>query len=72
MSDKPGHKPATVEGRARGRGRPCPVCGQPAAAAQHPFCSQRCRDVDLGRWLKGNYAIPGRAPGLGEEDDDEY
>jgi hypothetical protein len=41
-------------------------------AAQHPFCSQRCRDVDLGRWLKGAYAIPGRAPGLGEDDDDEY
>ena len=24
----------------------------------HPFCSKRCADVDLGRWLKGNYAIP--------------
>ncbi|MDP6953231.1 MAG: DNA gyrase inhibitor YacG [Alphaproteobacteria bacterium] len=72
MSDKPDPKIPMAESRARGRARPCPVCGQAAMAAQHPFCSQRCRDVDLGRWLKGAYAIPGRAPGLGEDDDDEY
>ena len=49
--------------------RPCPVCGADAVAARHPFCSSRCQDVDLGRWLKGNYAIPGRPAGFGEEDD---
>ena len=39
--------------------RPCPVCGKPAAPALRPFCSERCRQVDLGRWLAGDYAIPG-------------
>ena len=38
----------------------CPVCGKPADAAYAPFCSRRCADIDLGRWLKGDYAIPGR------------
>jgi uncharacterized protein len=36
---------------------PCPICGKPTAAAHRPFCSARCRDIDLGRWLKGNYRI---------------
>ena len=39
---------------------PCPVCGKPAIAAHDPFCSARCADVDLNRWLTGSYAIPGR------------
>ena len=47
--------------------RPCPVCGRPAAVAHRPFCSPRCRDVDLGRWLKGLYVIPGNAWGDDEE-----
>ncbi|MDA9395515.1 DNA gyrase inhibitor [Bradyrhizobium sp. CCBAU 45394] len=38
----------------------CPICGKPAVQATHPFCSSRCRDVDLNRWLKGSYVIPGR------------
>jgi endogenous inhibitor of DNA gyrase (YacG/DUF329 family) len=39
--------------------RACPICGKPAASARHqPFCSPRCADIDLGRWLKGNYAVP--------------
>jgi hypothetical protein len=37
----------------------CPICGKPAADAFKPFCSRRCADIDLGRWLKGGYAIPG-------------
>ena len=37
--------------------RPCPICGQPADARLRPFCSARCADVDLGRWLTGVYAI---------------
>lgn len=36
----------------------CPVCRKPAVAAYRPFCSRRCADVDLGRWLTGAYAIP--------------
>ena len=38
----------------------CPICGKPQAQATRPFCSSRCRDVDLNRWLKGSYVIPGR------------
>lgn len=36
----------------------CPICGRPADARTKPFCSVRCADVDLGRWLTGSYAIP--------------
>ena len=36
----------------------CPICGRPAAAKTRPFCSVRCADVDLGRWLTNSYAIP--------------
>jgi endogenous inhibitor of DNA gyrase (YacG/DUF329 family) len=39
--------------------KPCPICGKQAAEASRPFCSERCRDVDLNRWLSGSYAIPG-------------
>ena len=38
----------------------CPICAKPSGAAAKPFCSTRCADIDLGRWLKGNYAIPGQ------------
>ena len=38
--------------------RPCPICGKPAVPRYKPFCSKRCADIDLNRWLKGAYAIP--------------
>jgi uncharacterized protein len=38
--------------------RACPICGKPAAVAFRPFCSRRCADVDLNRWLSGVYAVP--------------
>jgi len=37
--------------------RPCPICGKPATPRHQPFCSTRCAQIDLGRWLKGNYRI---------------
>jgi hypothetical protein len=40
--------------------RACPICRKPAEQAFLPFCSSRCRDVDLNRWLKGAYVVPGR------------
>ena len=40
--------------------KPCANCGRPQLAAYKPFCSKRCADVDLARWLKGSYAIPGK------------
>jgi len=36
----------------------CPICGKPAEPAFKPFCSKRCADIDLNRWLSGVYAIP--------------
>jgi uncharacterized protein len=38
--------------------KPCPICGKPTTEASHPFCSERCRDVDLNRWLSNSYVIP--------------
>ncbi len=40
----------------------CPICKEPTEVAYRPFCSARCRDVDLSRWLRGAYAIPGGEP----------
>jgi uncharacterized protein len=36
----------------------CPMCAKPAIGRFRPFCSRRCADVDLNRWLTGAYAIP--------------
>lgn len=36
----------------------CPICQKPADASYRPFCSKRCADIDLGRWLNESYAIP--------------
>ena len=47
----------------RPRGK-CPICGKPSDRTLHPFCSKRCADIDLNRWLSGSYAIP-----AAEEDD---
>ncbi|HEX4636488.1 MAG TPA: DNA gyrase inhibitor YacG [Rhizomicrobium sp.] len=41
----------------------CPTCGKPSAEAFKPFCSKRCADIDLNRWLKGGYIIPGASDG---------
>ena len=41
----------------RGTGK-CPICKASSADAYKPFCSRRCADVDLHRWLSGGYAIP--------------
>ncbi len=38
--------------------RPCPICGKPSSQANHPFCSPRCQDIDLNRWLSDGYRIP--------------
>ncbi|EPX86257.1 Uncharacterized protein putative in bacteria [Rubellimicrobium thermophilum DSM 16684] len=59
----------------------CPICGRPAVQRYRPFCSARCADVDLARWLRGDYRLPGSAvdeeaerpsgeiPSAGREDD---
>ncbi|MEM9011835.1 MAG: DNA gyrase inhibitor YacG [Pseudomonadota bacterium] len=37
----------------------CPICKAKSAQDYKPFCSKRCADIDLGRWLTGGYSIPG-------------
>lgn len=37
---------------------PCPICQKKSTNAYHPFCSAHCANVDLNRWLTGQYAIP--------------
>ncbi len=61
---KEGVKEAAKES-VKASAKPCPICGKPASAASRPFCSERCRDVDLNRWLSNSYAIPAA------KDDDE-
>lgn len=48
----------------------CPICGKPVDPAHKPFCSKRCADVDLNRWLNGAYVIAGE-DGLGDDDEPE-
>ena len=45
----------------------CVICGKPQTPKYKPFCSDRCADVDLHRWLSGGYRIPtDEAPVNGE------
>jgi endogenous inhibitor of DNA gyrase (YacG/DUF329 family) len=53
-------KPPKAAGLGKGAARKCPICGKPATEASKPFCSERCRDVDLNRWLSGSYVIPAK------------
>ncbi len=48
----------------------CPICGRPSAAEYRPFCTKRCADVDLSRWLGGAYRITVDDP-EGDPDDAE-
>ncbi len=45
----------------------CPICGKPTQPRYRPFCSRRCADLDLGKWLTGSYAIPAEDPEALEE-----
>ena len=56
---------------------PCPTCGKLPVPQFRPFCSKRCADVDLHRWLSGTYAVPvtededeDGAPKLGSTDEE--
>ncbi|MEL7099399.1 MAG: DNA gyrase inhibitor YacG [Pseudomonadota bacterium] len=40
----------------------CPICKAPTTARYRPFCSRRCADVDLARWMTGSYAVPSQDP----------
>lgn len=50
---------------AGAQGKKCPVCDKETDAKFRPFCSSRCADVDLGRWLNESYTVP-----IVEDEDD--
>jgi len=51
--------------RKKSAARSCPICGKPVDDTFKPFCSKRCADIDLNRWLSGVYAVPAK------DDEDE-
>lgn len=55
MADKPTHL-KVIKGRAHNA--TCPLCQKPSEALHTPFCSRRCAQLDLGKWLTGDYAVP--------------
>ena len=48
----------------------CPICEKDSDPAYRPFCSRRCADVDLGRWLSGVYRVPSEEADGSEDDPD--
>jgi endogenous inhibitor of DNA gyrase (YacG/DUF329 family) len=54
-SHAPPPQPAAIAGK-------CPLCGRPSDAAHRPFCSARCKTIDLGRWLREDYRIESEEP----------
>lgn len=49
----------------------CVLCDKPPVEKYRPFCSRRCTEIDLGRWLKGQYAFPGEPGETGGASTDE-
>lgn len=47
----------------------CPICEKPTEISWRPFCSKRCADIDLGKWMTGGYALPSDEP-LSDQDID--
>lgn len=70
MSGPEDTKPGKAAGPAA-KSATCPVCGKPMAAAFRPFCSDRCRMVDLNRWLSEAYRIPASEPDRNGENQSE-
>ena len=66
MNERAMPDPANDNKDAAPKSAACVICGKPQAPQNKPFCSPRCADIDLGRWLKGSYAIPAV-----DDDDDE-
>lgn len=45
----------------------CPICAKPTTRDYRPFCSKRCADIDLAKWMGGSYAVPSQDPDDAEE-----
>ena len=72
MSDENVVKLNTSKSQKSGR-KTCPICQKPVVEKYAPFCSKRCADIDLGKWLGEGYRIPtdevaGFDEGWGDED----
>lgn len=48
----------TAPRTAAQRMRPCPICSKLSTPEDYPFCSDRCRQVDLNRWFSESYTVP--------------
>ena len=83
---RPGKSTEAAERPARKKTTTCPICGKPLSGKPlggrplsgepqdhdySPFCSKRCADIDLSRWLGGRYAIPGAPAGKAETDSED-
>ncbi|HXV24852.1 MAG TPA: DNA gyrase inhibitor YacG [Alphaproteobacteria bacterium] len=62
---------AARRARKSGRRRGCPLCGKPPVEEHRPFCSVRCKQIDLGRWLGENYRIESEERREGEPTPEE-
>jgi endogenous inhibitor of DNA gyrase (YacG/DUF329 family) len=60
-----------VPAKPKPSSRTCPICGKPTVAGFAPFCSKRCADVDLHRWLSGRYVIPAAEESPSSEGDED-
>ena len=49
------------------KSRPCPECGRASTRESYPFCSERCKQADLGSWASEKYRVP--VKGLETEDE---
>ena len=60
--------PDGAESAGKYRPRPCPICKKLSLAQYRPFCSARCKQIDLNRWLSGGYSVPAMEPDDGDFD----
>ncbi len=64
--EKAGARPKPKGMKAAARNTPaCPICDKPTVQEFRPFCSRRCANIDLNRWLAGRYAVPGERVSAG-------
>ena len=64
MSDPPDN---VIPLRPRHKASPCPICRKPSVKEYRPFCSKRCADIDLHKWLGEDYRVPAEEPPEWEE-----
>lgn len=58
MSNANSESANVVALKAVKKGQKCPICAKPTQPEYRPFCSKRCADVDLGKWLNESYRVP--------------